>query len=267
MLHPLDQLLRGHYTAPDDLRAGRIHLPVAQVLPPALALGALSGLSMGLYAVTTRDGADGWLQALSASAKVPALFLGTLAVTFPSLYVVSALARSHLRTAATLRLLFGAMAVALTLLASLAPIVAFFTFSTESYPFMRLLNGVFLAIAGLVGLRFLSTAQTAALALDEVPPPRPAPPSETLAPDDAALPAAPESFARWTQRSERLAQERRAAFVFRAWVLVFGLVGAQMGWILRPLIGAPDEDFVLLAERRGSVFTGVIETLAQLFGA
>ena len=33
---------------------------------------------------------------------------------------------------------------------------------------------------------------------------------------------------------------RHVRLVFRCWVVVFGLVGAQMGWVLRPFIGDPD---------------------------
>ena len=48
------------------------------------------------------------LQLVATSLKVPLLFLLTLVVTLPSLYVLSALARSRLSFLHTLRLLLGA---------------------------------------------------------------------------------------------------------------------------------------------------------------
>src|SRR5688572_18856286 len=81
--------------------AGRRHLLLAIIV-----LGALYGAAMGLYSLLGRGGAaDGWKQIVATSVKVPLLFLATLAVTYPSLYVVSALAGSRLRPSATTALL------------------------------------------------------------------------------------------------------------------------------------------------------------------
>jgi hypothetical protein len=60
-------------------------------------------------------------------AKVPLLFLLTLMVTLPSLYVFSALANSRLHFVDTLTLLLAATAVNLALLASCGPVTGFFT--------------------------------------------------------------------------------------------------------------------------------------------
>lgn len=54
--------------------------------------------------------------------------------------------------------------------------------------------------------------------------------------------------------------------VFRIWVLVFGLVGAQMAWVLRPFIGDPARPFSFFRERDSNFFQGVLDTLAHLFG-
>ena len=63
------------------------------------------------------------------------LFLATLVVTFPSLYVTSAIGRSRLGVRATLGLLLTVNVVMCTALASLGTITVFFTLSTTSYPF------------------------------------------------------------------------------------------------------------------------------------
>src|SRR5262245_53030070 len=157
LLRDVDRLLRGSFTRPEDLAGERLALPPARLLLAALVLGALYGVCMGLYAVLT-PGAPGLEQLAASAVKVPLLFLLTLAVAFPSLYVFSALARSSLGAARTLELLLVAVTVSLAILASLGPVTGFFTLSTESYPFMKLLNVAFFALAGLGGLLFLRGA-------------------------------------------------------------------------------------------------------------
>lgn len=109
---------------------------------------------MGWYGAFIRPNPQ-YLRVFASMAKLPALFLLTLAVTFPSLYVFAALTGCRLTFTAVLRLLVAAIVVNLAVAASLAPILGFFTLSTTSYPFMILLNVVILALAGFVGLGFL----------------------------------------------------------------------------------------------------------------
>jgi hypothetical protein len=90
----IDTLLRGGFTQRDQLRAGRVEAEVRDLALAALPLGVVYGIFMGLYAVT-RGGAGSGLQLLATALKVPLLFLLTLVVTLPSLYVLSALARSR----------------------------------------------------------------------------------------------------------------------------------------------------------------------------
>jgi hypothetical protein len=53
--------------------------------------------------------------------------------------------------------------------------------------------------------------------------------------------------------------------IFRIWVIVFGLVGAQMAWVLRPFIGAPDQPFVPFRGRQGNFFEAVWQQIVDLF--
>ena len=151
MFASLDDLLRGRLTARQDLAAGRVEIPVPTLVTVGLLLGAAYGVCMGLYSVF-RGAEAAALRVLATTFKVPLLFVLTLAVTYPSLYVVSALFDSKLRHRETLRLLLAATAVNLALLASFGPVTAFFTASTESYSFLLLLNVVFFGLAGFAGL-------------------------------------------------------------------------------------------------------------------
>ena len=53
--------------------------------------------------------------------------------------------------------------------------------------------------------------------------------------------------------------------VFRLWVIVFALVGAQMGWVLRPFVGNPNIPFFWLRPRGSNFFQAIIETFGRLF--
>ena len=94
-LKDLDQLLRGTKTSPEALAEGTEHLDLGRHLVICLALGATYGVFMGLYALFAPESPRP-LQTLCTMVKVPALFLLTLVVTLPSLYVFSALLNARL---------------------------------------------------------------------------------------------------------------------------------------------------------------------------
>jgi hypothetical protein len=255
----IDRLLRGHYAIDSALSAGGIAIPIRTLAIGSLLLGAFYGASMGLFSgLNASTGNGSWLQVFASAVKVPVLFLLTLVVTFPSLYVVSALSRSRLQTADTMRVLLGAVTVNLALLASLGPVAAFFTLSTDSYPFMKLLHVLFFAVSGFAGLGFLRRSLRTILE-----PAR----SHPIGRLQAYTPSLPISIlqsaaAPPVQEGQVGVQVRR---VFRAWILIFGLVGAQMGWILRPFIGAPSREFAWFRERGSNVLMDVLHTLGDLF--
>jgi hypothetical protein len=262
----LDELLRGHKTSPDRLAEGRIDLPLRVFLILAILLGAAYGFFMGWYAVFSRQPSD-YMQLFASMLKLPALFLLTLLVTFPSLYVFNALVGCSLSFVATLRLLVGAIVVNVTVAASLGTILGFFTLSTTSYSFMILLNVLLLAIAGFVALGFLlHTLRRLAWS-----PPRP--PSPTLSKDSATIEGGPPA-----QSARKLGPLEdvhadvpvealgHARSIFRIWVIIYGLVGAQMGWLLRPFIGSPNLPFTWFRYREGNFFLAVYQHVVTLLG-
>ncbi|XAM01137.1 hypothetical protein OT109_07070 [Phycisphaeraceae bacterium D3-23] len=58
----------------------------------------------------------------------------------------------------------------------------------------------------------------------------------------------------------------KAKAVFRVWVVVYAIVGAQMGWVLRPFIGAPGVDFEWFRGKDSNFFLDFFETLGRLLG-
>lgn len=243
-IRALDSVLRGEATQPSRLVGGQLEFPVVGLAALTLLLGAVYGFCMSWFALFNHD-APGYLQVVATVLKVPALFLLTLLVTLPSLYVFNALVGSRLTGPAVLRLLVAALAVTLAVLASFGPIVAFFSVTTPSYPFMVLLNVVVFTLSGLLGLGFLLQTM------------------QRLSSDAAEAPAATGT----TGALERVPGSvlgRNVKKVFICWVVVFGLVGAQMSWVLRPFIGSPDRPFEWFRYRQSNFFEAVWHAVVQL---
>jgi len=249
-LKEIDDLLRGSKTQPESLAEGTGGLRLQRYAATAAVLGAVYGLSMGLYGALTHDPAV-YAQFFSSALKVPALFFLTLVVTFPSLYVFSALVGARLDPLSALRVIVATITVSLAVLASFAPINAFFTLSTTSYAFMKLLNVFLFAVAGAVGLGFLL---------------------KTLRHLEEAWGLAESHEGEGTAADSTPVQDvtaaRKAAGrgLFKLWMCLYALVGAQMGWLLRPFIGDPKLPFGWFRERGGSVFLDVLQTIEDLLG-
>lgn len=89
-LRELDDLLRGRKTDMRSLEKGVGHLNALLFLKASIILGIGYGMCMGLFAVVNL-GVPGLTQLAATMIKVPMLFLLTIAVTYPSLYVFSAM--------------------------------------------------------------------------------------------------------------------------------------------------------------------------------
>lgn len=266
----IDALLRGSLTPREELRRGQVAVSSRTLILGTLLLGGVYGTFMGVYSAL-RPGSPTLLQLPVTVIKVPLLFLLTLAVTMPSLYVFSTLAGSRLRWRETSRLLLCGITVDLALLASFGPVTGFFTLSTESYHFMVLLNVLFFAAGGVAGLAFVARALDAVF--EEAPPEEQAPaegpgPEGDLPP--ASTPAAPRGASHAASAAKpplrrRAGSPSGARFVFRIWIVIYAAVGAQMGWILRPFIGSPDMPFSLFRERESNFFEACFRGLRALF--
>ncbi|MGE3964959.1 MAG: hypothetical protein AB7I09_12730 [Planctomycetota bacterium] len=268
----LDQVLRGEATGPDRIGQGQVSLDARSLLFTMGVLGVVFGACVGSY-TPLREGGT-WQQPLASGLKIPLLFGLTFLVTLPSLYVFSAIVGSRLSLSSVINLLLAMMSVALAVCASLGPIVVFFALSTDSYPFMLVLVVIASAVGGFLGLTFLlntlhrlALAQEAqhfeaehAVALAE----------QALA-EQADRPTAPAAESDAPSRPHRGALHRatpgtdiRARTVFRIWVVVFALVGAQMSWVLRPFVGHPNLPFEWFRDRGGNFFQAVWRTVERL---
>ena len=266
-LRDFDALLRGDKTDVSLLAKGTEHLRAGRLLVVSVMLGVFYGLFMGLYAVMTRT-PPCHMQLLASAVKVPALFLLTLIVTFPSLYVFSALLGARLGPFPCFRVLVSAVAVNLAILASLGTVLGFFTISTTSYAFMKLLNVLFFGLSGVLALGFLLKTLRRIETAQALPRPEPENPAGEGPPNDgpgAAGPSAASSGG--VPRAQPPDPEtRRTRRLFRVWIILYALVGAQMGWVLRPFIGAPDLAFTWFRAREANIFIDILRTIGSLFG-
>ena len=235
------------------------------ILLLALSYGACSGLYAGC-----RPEDPSYMQWCATTLKVPALFFLTLGVTFPSLYVFNALIGSRLNVRVVLQLLIASLAVNLAVLAAMGPIVGFFSFSTTSWPFMVLLNVLVYTVSGLLGMVFLlQTLQRLSVAQRWLPPAPHEPGHEDLHQRDPQALDPP-----WAELVEEPSAlepleghvlGRHVKTVFYCWMLIFGLVGSQMAWVLRPFFGKPHCEFEWFCPRGSNFFVGVWEALRSLF--
>ena len=279
-----DALLRGRMGTED-----RVALLVSWMAWQAVC-AALFGASLGVYSTISRVPADPRFMAASL-VKMPILLLLTSLVTVPSLYVFGALRGLRFSAREFAATLMVAHTILAAVLASLAPVIAFFALTTSSYSFMVLLNVFACAIAGMLGIRVFVRAlnepapvvDVAALAAAPVAAPvAPTAPAVTVAPalSAADLPDLPglagPPVATDTALASRptLLPARPAAVgagvwqLLGWWVWLYVFVGAQTGWILRPFIGHPDKPFVLFRGKSGGFIEGVLHHLWNaLFGS
>jgi len=166
-------------------------------------------------------------QAAAAAIKLPALFLGTLAICFPAFFVVQVLAGSRLRLVQVLALVLGALSLSATLLAAAVPITVFFLLTGANYYFLTLLHIVIVLGAGLVGMIALHEGLAFACERRDVYP-------------------------------------RKAMAIMKAWAVLFAFVGIQMAWNLQPFVGDRGTPFQLFRHHEGNFYTAIGYALDKL---
>lgn len=261
----LDGLLRGTLK-PDQTRGLIISLLFWQVI-----LAAIYGACLGLFGLAVRDVADPRFIASSAC-KLPVLILGSTLVTFPSLYVFLAQFGVRLSFGQMLAAALSANTILATVIASLGPVIGFFCLTTQSYPFILLLNVVICGLGGLLGVRLIMLAINKAL-----PGSAPAADPERFNPESKSKSEAgdkdePKSWEVEDPskpvpgQSTVLSLGGGARGIMMVWLVLFAFVGTQMAWILRPFIGHPAADWVLFRGREGSFADAVMNAFSQYLG-
>lgn len=150
------------------------------------------------------------LMAAYGAVKLPLVFFATTLLVTPLCWMASLLAASGLRFREVFAAAMAAMAVAGSLLLALAPIWLFFILTgapdSGTREEMRFAHAILLLVH-IVTLAVAGTVGVVALC--------------------RALRA-------------RVAPSCRFRLMMAVWLLAFGIVGCQVGWVLRPLVGSPN---------------------------
>jgi hypothetical protein len=238
-----------------------------------------SAVSLAIYGAVL-GASNGWAQALSSTIKLPLLFLATLAICMPTLYLFNLVFGARLSMMQALTLILTAITVTSALTLAFAPISLFFLVSAHSYAFFKLLNVTILVLTALVGLRFLTQGMSVlndhqdrlAMARATVlePAEEPALVGAGVGGDGpSALPAAPPPHPNGLGSPlppPPVAAGSRSMTLLYIWILLFGFVGTQLGWTLRPFFGSPDEPFELFRDISGTFYADIMSTIGKLLG-
>jgi hypothetical protein len=165
------------------------------------------------------------LQALASAIKLPILYLITLAICLPTLYFFNLLFGSRLTLAQTFALIMTAIAVTSILTLSFAPIALFFWLTAPSYDFYKLLNVGILTVTGVAGLSFLWQGM------------------------------------RHVHKAEGMGVRN---LILWLWIFVYGFVGTQMAWTLRPFFGAPGLPFEVFRDLGGNFYMNIVRSIISL---
>lgn len=170
-----------------------------------------------------------WMQCLVSVIKLPALYLLTLIICFPTLYFFNVMFGSKRTFEQYLALLMTAMAMISILMFGFAPVSLFFLLSTSDYNFFLLLNVAIMAITGFLGISFFYQGM------------------QFLSEEDAE------------GKDIRLN-------ILRFWLGLYGFVGTQLGWTLRPFFGSPGQAFELFRSRESNFYLSVWNSIRHIGG-
>jgi hypothetical protein len=264
-----------------------------------LQMLASSAISLACYGAVL-GASHSFGQALSSAIKLPLLFLATLAICLPTLYLFNLLFGARLQMMQAVALIMVSITVTAVLTLAFAPISLFFLISAHSYSFFKLLNVAILLLAAIVGLRFLTSGMatlndhqqqraseaTQAVQAQEVEAERvrqlalvgaATAEEESSAADGngvvATVPAQQSSGLLPKMQpviiqgapSQAPASQRPASMtLLYIWILLFGFVGTQLAWTLRPFFGSPDEPFAIFRNLEGTFYNDIFATIGRL---
>ncbi len=214
-------LLRERQQFLEDIRHG------VKLKPKLVNLFISSSVFFAIYGLIIGSSSS-FLQAVFSAIKLPALYLLTLIICFPTLYFLNVMFGSKHSFEQYLTLLMTAMAEISVLLLGFAPVTFFFMLSTQDYQFFKLINVGNFAITGFLGTKLFYDGM------------------------------------QFMSEKDADGQKLRLN-ILRFWLILYAFVGSQLGWTLRPFFGAPGEPFQLFREQDSNFYMNVIESLSQLF--
>jgi len=156
---------------------------------------------------------------LVSGAKIPLLYLLTLVIIFPPVYVMNAFSGARLGFLKVAAIMLFGTTVTLILLSSFATVALFFSLTSANASFVKLLHTAFFIIAGCAGwvqmlrcVRMTTVAQTGT----------------------SRAPAMP-------------------VWLTAFWIGLYAFVGAELAWVMRPYFGTAGQPLELFRDRGGNL--------------
>ncbi len=187
-----------------------------------------SSVFFALYGAIIGSFAGGF-QIVSSAIKLPALYLITLIICLPALYFFDVILGSNRTFGQYLTLLLASMAMISVMLFSFAPITLFFRLSVNDYQFFKLLNVAIFAITGIIGVTFFYRGMLFFNSQDSQKP-------------------------------------NQSTDVVKLWLFLYGFVGSQMGWTLRPFFGDPNRPFQLFRPLESNFYLHILNIITKALG-
>ncbi|MFH1713242.1 MAG: hypothetical protein ABH896_03595 [Candidatus Jacksonbacteria bacterium] len=181
----------------------------------------------GLYGLALGSYLGG-IQIIFVLIKLPLLFLSALILTIISAFIIDVVLGSRLKFKQYLMLILLALSITSLALAPLSLILYFFILTTNSHDLIILINAGLFSIAGCFGVYAFFLSR------------------RLLAPKESK-------------------NKRRAAVLI--WLILYGFVGLQMAWMLKPWVGLlkPDEPVPFLRDNiRGNVYVEIYKAYDRL---
>ena len=170
----------------------------------------------------------GFLPGIISGLKFPFIYLLTILVCFPAFYVLNCLYGPGLKVRHCIRLLMIAVSANGAAIASYSLFSLFFTLTTSKagYHFLIVMHIIVLGMAGMASLVVVVLIFRATAAA--------------------------------------LGKRLRPVFVL-AWGVLYALIGTQMAWVLRPIVGSWGQRYAAFRPLGGSFIERVYQLLSQLF--
>ena len=150
------------------------------------------------------------LMAAYVAAKLPAVFVGSTLVVSQFCWMAALATGAGLRYREVLEAVFFAMSVAGAILLALAPVVLFFVFSAAPDSGTRETMRLAHAAMMLAHIVVMGSAGTVGVAL------------------------------LYRSLKRRVPADCQLVLMMCLWLAAFAVVGCQLGWIMRPLVGSPN---------------------------
>ncbi len=166
------------------------------------------------------------LQGLSSAIKLPIMFLLTLFICFPTLYIFSLLLGLKNSAVQYFSVVLTLLTITSTILIAFAPISLFFVMTSKNYQFFKLLNVIIFTISGIIGLQYFNSGLTILYSENR----------------------------------------KSKGLLFNVWIVLYCFVGSQLAWIMRPFFGHPKLPFEIFRDLNGNFYFNIIKAVSELLG-